>query len=553
MRLCGILCGLILIAAVSTEAAPQWAFRIHFTDKTGSPALANPSAFLSARALQRRSTQGVSVAEADRPVSPAYLSDVLSATSGKLHVTSRWFNQCVILLSDSSKILQLQGKPYITGIDYLGYFATALHRGAPSDTVSANTPIPPARGTGAAAYYGNTWDQTHMVNGDYLHDQGLRGQGQLIAVLDLGFNGTNTHPGFDSLRQQGRLLDSWNFVSASTDIYTPVWGHGTAVLSTMAGIVPGSFVGSAPAAQYALYITDDNSITDALYELDNFVGGLERADSLGADIVTSSLGYFDFVHPAYSIYNKAELDGHTTLVARAANMAVARGIFVLNSAGNEGGGSWNFILTPGDADSVLTVGAVDPLRTVAGFSSPGPNSSGQVKPDIVAQGSPAATFGSSGIFNQSGTSFSTPQIAGWAACIRQSKPSITPYQLRQAITVSADRAGNPTAKEGYGIPDFKKVLGTVGIDNIPVGQAGLTITPNPFLNAVTLHYSFTKETVIRCTLTDAAGRIVAERALSAAAGNSNFKWELPPALPAGIYLLQIEMVGKASTYKLTKQ
>ena len=497
--------------------------------------------------------QGIAVADEDRPVSPVYLSDILSTTSGKLHTTSRWLNQCVILLEDSSKIATLQGKAFVSDIDYLGYFATALHQVKPGSSASSATPAQTAmRGTGTAAYYGNTWTQTSMVNGDYLHDQGYTGQGQLIAVLDLGFNGANTHPGFDSLRSQGRLLDAWNFVNASTDIYTPIWDHGTSALSTMAGVVPGTFVGSAPHAQYALYITDDNSVTDALYELDNFVAGLERADSIGADIITSSLGYFDFVHPAYSTYSHGDLDGHTTMVARATNRAVAKGIFTVISAGNENGSPWNFILTPGDADSALTVGAVQANRVIAGFSGGGPNSSGRIKPDVVTLGSPAAVFSSTGMTSMNGTSFSTPQIAGWAACVREYKPSIKPYQLRQAINSSADRYSAPTPREGYGIPDFSKVLGTVGIGTLPVQKPQLVVSPNPFSGTVALQLVVTKSTTVQCVLMDADGRIVAERALSATTARTEYEIAFPATLPAGNYFLQTTIDGKTYINKLTR-
>lgn len=554
-KVAGILWMLIFTVADIAHGAPQWAFRIHFTDKTGSPALANPSVFLSTRSLQRRAVQGIVIAETDRPVSPVYLADVLSATNSKLHVSSRWFNQCVVLLSDSSKILQLAGKPYVTSIEYLGYFGTALHRELPfSHGPAPLSPLPAARGTAGAAYYGNTWNQTHMLNGDFVHEKGFRGQGQLIAVLDYGFNGVDTHPGFDSLRQQGRLLDAWNFVNASADIYSPNWDHGTACLATMAGVLPGTYVGSAPDAQYALYLTDDNRYDDAQYELDNFVAGLERADSLGADIITSSLGYSYFVHPSNTTFTKAELDGHTTIVARAENLAVTKGIFVVASAGNEGGNSWNFILTPGDADSALTVGAVDANRTIAGFSSPGPNSSGRIKPDVVAQGSPAAVFSSTGLAYNSGTSFSTPQIAGWAACLHQRLPNAPPYQLRRYITDYADRVGVPTTKEGYGIPDFKSVFLQLGIGNVLASSSeGLLIAPNPFMDALSITFTKVQSGSLKGTLLDGAGRVVAERQFNSAAGKFKFEWPLPSSLPSGNYILQLNSGGKVYTRKITKE
>ena len=551
---------LLLLVQDAVAAPPQWAFRIAFADKAGSPALSNPNAFLSTRALQRRTQQGIVVSDEDRPVSPDYVDSVLRISGGKMHNTSRWFNQCVILVTDTTSIAAIRTKPFVTTVSLVAYFANGLHKGNPGegkDIGTSTSSIAAHKGTGSAAYYGSAWDQTTMVNGDALHDLGYTGAGQLIAVLDLGFNGTDTHPGFDSLRAQGRLIDQYNFVIASPNIYNTVWSHGTSSLSTMAGLNPGTFVGSAPHAQYALYLTDDNSISDAVYELDNFVAGVERADSIGADIITSSLGYNTFVNPAPAIYDftKAQLDGHTTIVARAMNMATARGIFTVASAGNEGGNSWNFLLTPGDADSALTGGAVNATRTIAGFSSPGPNSSGRVKPDVCTLGDPAAVFGSVGVTSGSGTSFSTPQLAGWAACIRQFRPTITPYELRNAIIQSADRASNPNAAGGYGygIPNFRRALQLVGVPQIAGNDAGIGISPNPFTDRVSLTISIEKPSPVVCSLIDMMGRVLATQTFNARSGTQELAFTVPSKLPAGNYLLKTVSGGKTSTNKLSKR
>lgn len=550
-----MVCALLMTQALHA-GPPQWAFRISFADKTGSPALSNPSAFLSTRALQRRSQQGIIVTDADRPVSPAYTDSVLRISGGKMHNTSRWMNQCVILVTDSSGIPQIRTRSFVTGVTLVGYFSNGLHKGTPpannnTPTTGANTPA--QKGTGSAAYYGATWGQTTMVNGDYLHDNGLTGQGQLIAMLDYGFDGANLHPGYDSLRQQGRLIDQYNFVTDETNIYSTGWDHGTTTLSQMAGLMPGSFVGSAPHAQYALYLTDDNNYTDALYELDNFIAGMERADSIGADIVSSSLGYNEFIQPYAFTFPKSQLDGHTINVARATNMAVARGIFVVITAGNEGGNSWNFLLTPGDADSALTVGAVNTARAAAGFTSPGPNSSGRIKPDVCALGNPAAVLsGSSGSTTANGTSYSTPQIAGWAACIRQLRPTITPYELRTAIVRSADRYTAPLPQYGYGIPDFRKVLQFVGVDQIPSAGLQLTVMPNPFREKITLQLNAEKAATIRCTLYDISGRVIATQEFTTRIGRQEFSFVVPDRLPAGTYTLKTTSNGQSVTHKLTR-
>lgn len=542
----------VLLMVQDVAAVPQWAFRISFTDKTGSPAVTNPSAFLSPRAIARRTQQGIAVTDADRPVPVSYTDSVLRATAGKMHSTSRWFNNCVVLLDDSSRIGLLQNTSFISRIEWVGYFSGGLHFEAPVIRQEAKPATTANKGTGTAAYYGSAWNQTTMVNGDYLHDNGLRGSGQLIAVLDLGFSGADTHHGFDSLRARNGIIDQFNFVNANTNVYSRST-HGTASFSTMAGLIPNTYVGAAPLADYALYIVDDVDYTDALYELDNVISAMERADSIGADIITGSIGYNEFTHPYHFIYPKADLNGHTTTVAIAANMAVARGIFVAMSAGNEGGNSWDFLLTPGDADSVLTVGSVNMARTVSSFSSPGPNSSGRVKPDVCMLGEPASVFTSNNAITvSSGTSGATPQLSGWAACLRGYRPGVTPYELRSVINKSADRYNAPLAKYGYGIPDFKKALGYLDVAHVPQG-AGLTVSPNPFTKSITLQLNLKSAAMISCKVIDVSGRTVAVKDFGTQTGAQQLTIEVPGNLAAGTYLLQTTIGTETYTNKVTRQ
>lgn len=550
-RLGWLIC--VVFFVQEAAAAPQWAFRVSFTDKTGSPSLGNPSAFLSPRALARRSQQAVTVTDADRPVSPVYTDSVLRLTSGKMHTTSRWLNTCVVLLDDSSRIAQLNNRAFISRVECVGVFGNALHLSAPADVpVSTGQGGAANKGTGSPAHYGSSWNQTSLVNGDYLHDQGFTGQGQLIAVLDLGFSGADQHTGFDSLRARNGIVDQYNFVNANTSVYSRST-HGTWSLSTMAGWIPGTYVGTAPHASYALYTVDDVDYTDALYELDNVIGAMERADSIGADIITASIGYNEFSNPSFFTYPKSALNGHTTSVAMATNMAVARGIFVVVSAGNEGGNSWDFLLTPGDADSALTVGSVNLTRGASGFSSPGPNSNGRVKPDVCLLGEGVSVFaGASGIGPRSGTSFATPQLSGWAACLRQFDPGLTPYQLREAITRSADRYSAPTPKHGYGIPDFQKVLQGLDVADLP-GKTAIQVSPNPFREKVTVDITLNKAVQVQCTITDITGRVVVSKSFNGQPGQQQLLLGTPANLAAGTYFLQTIIGTGRYTNKLTRQ
>jgi serine protease AprX len=360
-RICFVIALLLLTICESNAAPLQYAFRVGFRDKNGSPSLANPLSFLSLRSLDRRNQQGLSLDSTDRPIAAAYIDSVLIITGGKLHNQSRWFNQVVILLDDSSKILLLGGKPFIKNIEFVAQYDFILHlRHDNGDkTFAVNTQL--AKTTAYDQhYYEKAWPQNSMVNGPALHNMGYRGKGVIIAVFDGGFKGTDTHPGFDSLRQSGRLLDLYDFTLRKKDTVYRYDYHGTECLSTIAGVIPGTYVGSAPDASYVLYRTEDSSSEQPI-EMDNLLAGLERADSLGVDVVSCSLGYRDFDSEWYTL-TIAQRDGKSTMAARAVNMAATKGIFFVSSAGND----WSAgILTPGDADSALCVGSVKPDRTPA--------------------------------------------------------------------------------------------------------------------------------------------------------------------------------------------
>jgi subtilisin family serine protease len=385
-----------------------------------------------------------------------------------------------------------------------------------------------------------------MVHGDTLHDQGFRGKGKLIAILDQGFTDADTHRGFDSMRQQGRLLETYNFVLDTSFVYG-FDVHGFECLSAMAGVIPGSFIGTAPDAQYALYLTEDGNFTDALYELDNLVAGMERADSIGADIISASLGYNTFTSPYFKSFAKGELDGTRTLVARAANMATAKGIFYATSAGNEGNNSWNFLVSPADADSVLTIGAVGSSRQPAGFSSPGPNAAGRVKPDVCLQGDPAAVLiTGNGVGYSSGTSFAAPQAAGYAACLMQAYPMLPPAIIRESFAHISHLYANPTPKLGYGIPDFRLAQAYLQRFVPDTTSSSCRVSPNPFTTTITIALPRVSA-VAEVSMSDMLGRLIGFRQERSGA----VLFVTPAAvLPRGIYIMRIVVDGQPTIQKV---
>lgn len=528
-----------LLCYLDSVAQVQFAFRVSFLNKnTTTFSISVPSAYLSSRAIARRTTQSINVDSSDLPVVQSYIDSTLELTNGILHTRSRWQNSCVILVQDTNSINLLRSQTFISKTEFIAAFTSPLHTVKPTTFSRSSSNKALLKTTSGIGYYGDAYDQIKIANGDFLHNKGLRGSGKLIAVLDAGFYLVNTLPGFDSLRRSGRILDVYNFDKDTNDVYG-YSAHGTQVLSTMAGIINGNYVGTAPDASYALYITENNE-TEQPIELDNLLAALERADSIGADIITISLGYNSFDIASMSL-SYAQLDGHSTVASRAANMATSKGILVVASAGNEGNNSWRYILTPGDADSALTCGSVDINKNIALTSGRGPNAAGIMKPDVSMMGAPGVVFNNSGTTSSvGGTSIATPQLAGLAACLWQAVPLATPYQLRYAIRQSAHVAASPNNELGYGVPDFANAYGTLtNIDNYPVAS-GIYCFPNPFEGSLFLRIVGTKPQVtVQWLLTDIQGRKIIGNNLQDSNSYLDLELQLPNSLPSGAYILQV--------------
>ena len=547
----------LLIFSDAAFAQAQYGFRIYFADKAGTQhTLANPLTFLSQRAIDRRAAQGIALNDADLPVSADYMDSVLTLTGGKLHLTSKWFNYTVLLLNDSADILSLQGKPFIDSIKYIAYYAGGLHK--PGRNTTGGEPQLNAlkKTSGSAAYYGFAFQQTDMVRGDYLHDLGRKGQGKLIAVIDEGFEDVDTAPAFDSLYNSGRIKDQYNYADHVPNVYMN-GQHGTASLSTIAGNLPGTYVGSAPYADYALYITEIRG-SEQVIEMDNIVAASERADSVGADIITLSLGYDRFSLPEPFSLTYAEIDGKTTIAAKGVNMATEKGILFIVSAGNEGGGSWNYILTPGDADSALTVGSVGVDKSPATNSGYGPNSAGRVKPDVCMQGQPAYIMRESPTpFLSSGTSWATPQLAGWAACLMQSSDNtaLSPYQVRTAIQKSAHAYTNPGKQLGYGVPHFHMALELLSVKDLPQmpdANNWVKVSPNPFADNITIRFYLERNSNLAWQLADVSGKIMRNDARQVIGGVHTISPDFS-GLAAGMYFLKVNAGDKQSVTKILKR
>lgn len=447
--------------------------------------VSNPAAFLSAKSIQRRINQGISIDYSDMPVTPAYVNQI-SAISGVtvLH-RIKWLNGIVIQTTSTVALSVIQSYTYVQSSVPLNFINNKKE-----DAVSVNTPSSfPEK---IYSYnYGSSYTQNHQLNIECLHNAGFRGDGMIIAVIDAGFYNVNNNPVFDSLLMQGRLLGTRDFVSRDTMVFEDDI-HGAYVLSTMAALSPGNIIGTAPKASYWLLRSEDVSSEYPIEEY-YWVRAAEFADSVGADIITSSLGYSTFDNASYN-HTYAMMNGKTTPISKAALMASRKGMFVNIAAGNEGDNSWYYITAPADADSICTVGAVDNMGNVASFSSRGPTSDGRIKPDVCAMGVNTALASPNGsVTNGNGTSFATPLIAGAAACLWQAKNNLTNMQLLNLIKQHANYSSNPNNNIGWGIPDF---CGAYTYIKTFGKNASYNIFPNPSSSIITIEADDVIENVL---------------------------------------------------------
>jgi len=458
----------VLIAANFTVQAQGYMFRLYLSDKGESRySVDNPGEYLSQRSVDRRIKQNLTIDESDLPVSEDYISAIQE--QGCLMVAkSKWLNTVTVYCSDSLLVGLLKDLPFIKKADF-------VWKGIKNSNAPLKAETRAKRFlTNDNTIYGAAYKQIAIHNGDYLHELGHRGEGMEIAVIDAGFNGLN---------QEHLLLSTANikgvkdFVYKGGDIYQSS-RHGTSVLSCMATNASGTYVGTAPKAGYWLLRSEDAS-TEFPVEEDYWVVAAEYADSLGVDLINTSLGYSKYDLPELS-YTYSQIDGKTAFMTKAAEIAVSKGIFVVASAGNEGNKAWRYITVPGDGETVFTVGAVAPDSLIAAFSSRGPTYDGRIKPDVVAVGSNCAIVNAESVVTTGlGTSYASPVMCGLVACFWQANPHLTNKEIARILKESSNRYAFPDNDYGYGIPDMKKAMdiagGSTGIKQDVLSDNGIKI------------------------------------------------------------------------------
>lgn len=439
----------ILLCLISLIVLPTFAggymFRLELKDKENTKySLSKPEDFLSKRALERRERQNITIDSTDLPLSKEYC-DEIERLGCKIIARSKWMNSVSVYSSDSLLVEILKDLKFVKSTTFVWKNDTTTKH--ENSLKPIKLPQPKAENK-----YGYGYDQVKMLNGEYLHENGYKGKNIEIAIIDAGYQNLKDILLLDNVFIKG-IKD---FVYNGIDILKSS-SHGLNVLSILAANRPNIYIGTAPEAKYWLLKSEDGR-SEYPIEEDYWIAAAEYADSAGVDIINTSLGYTKFNNLSYS-YTQVQLDGKTAFISKAAKEAARKGIFVVISAGNEGGKTWKNISAPADVDDVLTVGSARRDSTLSYFSSTGPTSDGRIKPDIVALGDKINVIGEDGnITYNSGTSFSGPVMCGMAACLWQAFPKLTNIQLLNIIRESANRFDKPNNSYGYGIPDMQRAM-----------------------------------------------------------------------------------------------
>ncbi len=542
----------VLFGSMSYAQVYPNKYWVKFTDKNDSPySIENPEEFLSQKAIDRRSIQGIAIETNDLPVNPQYI-DAVAGTGATILTESKWFNSVTIYTTDQNALNTINSFSFVQSVEKCSnddnlnaekpFFANESFESIPEADILKS-------GNGAKSYdYGQAYNQIEMLNGIALHDQGYDGAGMTIAVLDAGFLNTDDMIAFDSLWNNNQILGYKDFVSPQDPNIFGSHYHGSMVLSTMGANWPGQIVGTAPKADYWLLRSEDGDSEYIIEEL-NWVSAAEFADSVGADIINSSLGYTTYDDPSQS-HTYEDMDGNTAPITIGADIAASKGMIVVNSAGNSGGSSWQYIGAPADGDSVFSIGAVNGSGNYASFSSTGPTYDGRVKPNVVAQGQGSTIVEPWGgeVSSGNGTSFSSPITAGMVACLWQANPLKRNTEIMEAIEASSSQANNPNDLLGYGIPDYALANSILTVIEYPTElNVAFSAYPNPFSNEINIKFNEEELFVNRVELLDVTGKVVLQQKIDKA--KKDISLENVDKLSSGYYMIKVYTNGERNLGK----
>lgn len=534
--------GIFLLMFIATSQSDgqgtvySYFYRVYLRDKGTNTTSYQSSDILSARAITRRQKAGIPVPDLrDIPVNSDYLGQIKSL-GFVLHCTSKWMNTALFKTQVAADVNTLLNLPFVSSVRIVKFPSAKSKFLSKLDFEIDQTGQFP-------------FDRPiTMLNGSTLHNSGFNGNTILIAVLDGGFAAVDGIESLSGLRSRNGIITTRDFVNNTGNVYNAS-AHGTAVMSIMAGEIPGFLAGTATGSDYMLLKTEDVR-SEFPCEEDYWAAGAEYADSAGADIISSSLGYYSFDDASLD-YKHSDLDGNTAFVTKAADIAASKGILVVNSAGNERDNFWGRIIFPSDGDSVAAIGAVDEHRLISYFSSAGPATDGRIKPDNAAMGVSTPLQLAIGVVTRgNGTSFSCPVISGMAACLMQAVPQALGQDIIDALHLSSDRSNFPDTLYGYGIPDMAVSL--------QILQSKFVTTPNEEMVAVPNPTKGSFELVFR----QAPGRITLE--IYSVSGKLIF-WNRYPDFAGrslhinalqhheqGVYILRVRAEGRTLAGKVIK-
>lgn len=525
------LMGTFLFVSAQTELV-----FVYFKDKPNKAAFyASPTSELSQKSLDRRARYGIALNDQDAPIEPSYIQNVQNL-GFVVKDYSKWMNG-VAVNATSAQIAILQQQPYVQMVER---FIKHPSGGKMTPEKMANKFDEFNKSVLTEFNYGSGLAQINQVNLRPLHVAGYTGAGVTIAVIDTGFPRVNTGSAYSRIRNNGQIKGGYNFINKSNDIYnTSMNNHGSYCLGVIAGYISNQYVGSAPDADFYLYASEDGA-NEIPEELIYWTEAAEEADRKGVDVISTSLGYYDFDDTRYNLLYE-DMNGTTSFIARTAQIAVEKGIFVLAAAGNEALNPWHYIITPADNEKVFTVGGVTSTGASSSFSSYGPNAAGQVKPDASARGTNTAMAYNNSATTSSGTSFATPLAAGGVACLIQAMPNRPLAEIRELLRQKSSIYPNTTPQLGYGILNFGNTYATMGSDNTTkMGQ--LKIFPNPVVNTFSID---THEKIISIELYDVLGRKIQQL--------NNEKTSNIEHLASGLYFIKVKTDQKEYVEKLIKK
>ncbi len=557
---------IIFSGTVFVASAQTTRYTVYLKDKQGTSFhLSQPSSFLSAKSIQRRAKQNIAIDSTDLPVSQSYRDSLAAVPGVSIQHTSKWLNNILVELSDPAALNKINSFPFVVYTDAVAVkkpAAPAIQKNNSEEKVLDNAPA-----NAASLYletpvqdslsYGQSFSQIHLHEGEFLHKMGFRGQGMDIAIIDAGFFAYQTNPALDSVRMNNQVRMEYDFVNKETSVNEDN-AHGANCFTILAANTPGMIVGSAPKANYYLFKTEETASEKPIEE-EFWIFAAERADSAGADMISSSLGYSDFDDATQNI-TYTQRDGNTAPITIAADLAAKKGMIVMNSAGNSGQLTTDlkYMMCPADGDSVVAVGSVNRNGIISAFSSWGPNGKGKMKPNIVSMGEGtvlANRFGNP--VKGNGTSYSNPNIAGLIACLWQAFPDLSNMDIINAVQKSADKYNSPDNRYGFGIPNMRIAFNFLELKrqeklSLFLKDSWIRAYPVPFLQSFNVFVKAPNTGTASLRILDLSGKIVQTKTMSVQKDSYYNIMMSPPVSVSGIYFLQYKDEKNRTTLKLMK-